>query len=77
MSYSSPFSVEFSLIFSNPNSSAFLINSDILKDITVRGRCFIDSGAEMEEAQIFYLEEDEMEELLKDKLKDKYKQQEV
>ena len=28
----------------------------------------------MEEAQIFFLEEDEIEELLKDKLKEKYKQ---
>ena len=54
--------------------SKTLINSDILKDITVRGRCFIDSGAEIEEAQIFFLEEDEIEDLLKDKLKEKYKQ---
>ena len=38
--------------------SKTLINSDILKDITVKGRCFIDSGAEMEENQIYYLEED-------------------
>ena len=57
--------------------SKTLINSDILKDITVKGRCFIDSGAEMEEAQIFFLEEDEIEELLKDKLKEKYKPVEV
>ena len=32
--------------------SKTLINYDILKDITVRGRCFIDSR-EMEETQIF------------------------
>ena len=57
--------------------SKTLINKDILKDITVKGRCFIDSGAEMEEAQIFFLEEDEIEELLKDKLKEKYKPVEV
>ena len=55
--------------------SKTLINSDILKDITVRGRCFIDNGAEITETQIFYLEEDEIEDLLKDKLKEKYKQQ--
>ena len=54
--------------------SKTLINSDILKDITVRGRCFIDNGAETTETQIFYLEEDEIEDLLKDKLKEKYKQ---
>ena len=57
--------------------SKTLINSDILKDITVKGRCFIDSGAEMEETQIFFLEEDEIEDLLKDKLKEKYKPVEV
>ena len=55
--------------------SKTLINSDILKDITVRGRCFIDNGAETTETQIFFLEEDEIEDLLKDKLKEKYKQQ--
>ena len=54
--------------------SKTLINSDILKDITVKGRCFIDSGAEMEETQIFYISEERMEDLLKDKLKEKYKQ---
>ena len=57
--------------------SKTLINSDILKDITVRGRCFIDNGAETTETQIFYLEEDEIEELLQDKLKEKYKPVEV
>ncbi|MGL5765619.1 MAG: FtsK/SpoIIIE domain-containing protein [Sarcina sp.] len=51
-----------------------LIGSDILKDITVRGRCFIDSGAEITETQVFFLEEEEIEDLLKPYLKSKYKE---
>ena len=54
--------------------SKTIINSDILESIKVVGRSYIDTGREIEEAQIFYLEEDEIEDLLKDKLKEKYKQ---
>lgn len=41
-----------------------LIGDSYLKDIKVRGRCFIDNGAEIKEAQIFFLEEEEIEKLL-------------
>ncbi|MGL5507597.1 MAG: FtsK/SpoIIIE domain-containing protein [Paraclostridium sp.] len=53
--------------------SKTIIGSDILKDITVKGRCHFDNGAATTEAQIFFLEEEEIEDLLKDKLKEKYK----
>ena len=57
--------------------SKTIINSDILESIKVVGRSYIDTGREIEEAQIFFFEVDEIEELLKDKLKEKYKPVEV
>lgn len=40
-----------------------------LQDITVKGRCKFDDGADVVETQIFFLEEEEIERLLKDKRK--------
>ena len=57
--------------------SKTIINSDILESIKVVGRSYIDTGREIEEAQIFFLEEDKIEDLLKGKLKEKYKPVEV
>lgn len=40
-----------------------------LQNISVKGRCKFDNGAEVVETQIFFLEEEEIERLLKDKRK--------
>lgn len=49
--------------------SITLIGDNYLKDIKIKGRCFIDNGTEIKETQIFFLEEEEIEDLIKDKRK--------
>ena len=53
----------------NTDSETLIGKGYNLQDITVKGRCKFDNGEEVRETQIFFLEEEEIERLLKDKRK--------
>ena len=57
--------------FDSTDSDTLIGKNNNLQDITVKGRCKIKNSEGIVETQIFYLEEDEIEELLKDKVRDK------
>ena len=56
--------------FDQTDSDTLIGKNNNLQDITVKGRCKIKNSEGISEVQIFYLEEDEIERLLKHNLKD-------
>lgn len=50
-----------------------LIGYEGLEQITVKGRCHFDSGADNTETQIFFIDDDKIEKLLQFNLKEEYK----
>ena len=56
--------------FDSTDSDTLIGKNNNLQDITVKGRCKIKNSEGISEVQIFYLEEDEIERLLKHNLKD-------
>ena len=56
--------------FDQTDSDTLIGKNNNLQDITIKGRCKIKNSEGISEVQIFYLEEDEIERLLKHNLKD-------
>jgi DNA segregation ATPase FtsK/SpoIIIE-like protein len=55
--------------FDETDSNTLIGKDHNLQDITVRGRCKIKNSEGVIETQVMYLDEDEMEEILKDNIK--------
>jgi hypothetical protein len=55
--------------FDQTDSDTLIGKGHNLQDITVKGRCKIKNSEGIAETQIFYLEEDEIDKLLKDNIK--------